>query len=587
MSGFNPRNPTKYQGTDQFLIPFVSRNREPTGADYRQPETGRLYVLGCVWQVGKNPTTGLEGDLWSLSKIVANVAYWVKISSGSNGPVIEVEVDAATAPGVNPVTADVSGLMTVSGSIVANQSIPIRSHTTALNQYDVEVQYATSSGSSDPDLAGLASFNSSHFNVDVDGFVSLAGGDAAIDAINVDANTAPGTDPVTSDVNGEITVTGGQVAAGTTANVIRTNSVAANSYTVEVQRSSAQASSTVGSNGVSHYNSAHFSVDSNGFVSSLNSFPNVGVINLGMNYNAGTFTVRGAASSLSATNIAYVTLQSKTAGNIVTIPITADQTFIDDVGASTIIGNLFGLTSGVVAASDIPFFLYAVVNDAENAVSFMISRIPHADVSPVAGKIGKTGSAVASTQGSFFALGNPTVTDYDSNPCLLVGAFRMQMSTANDWTVQTLTAVDGIGNFLESMTFVVPKGHFGAAPNSFFLNNGGTAPVPGAMGYDYTILPTGRVLSQTATNDIVTSGVGAVGLKMALPFTVVNGGNIGQAFIIDGVNTYICLIDVFQGTSSTLSMYYQQIPGSAVVLNTRINIGGTLSGMYNYQADLV
>ncbi len=173
MSGFNPRNPNKYQGTDQFLIPFISRNREPTGADYRQPETGRLYALGSIWQVGKDPTTGVEGDLWMLSKIVANVAYWIQVSAGAVGPILDVQVDAATAPGVNPVSPDLSGLMTVSGAIVVNQSIPIRTHTTALNQYDVEVQYAASSGSSNPNFAGMASFNSNHFDVDANGFVQL------------------------------------------------------------------------------------------------------------------------------------------------------------------------------------------------------------------------------------------------------------------------------------------------------------------------------------------------------------------------------------------------------------------------------
>jgi hypothetical protein len=85
--------------------------------------------------------------------------------------------------------------------------------------------------------------------------------------INVDAHTAPGTDPVVPDGTGQITVTGGQVAAGTTTNVIRTDSLAANTYTIEVQRSQAVASTTIGDNGVSHFNSNQFTVDANAFVS--------------------------------------------------------------------------------------------------------------------------------------------------------------------------------------------------------------------------------------------------------------------------------------------------------------------------------
>jgi hypothetical protein len=80
MSGFNPKNPTKYRGTDQFLTPHVTRNRPPTGSDYRQPETGRLYPISTIWQVGKDPISGTEGELWMLSKIVANVGYWIEIN---------------------------------------------------------------------------------------------------------------------------------------------------------------------------------------------------------------------------------------------------------------------------------------------------------------------------------------------------------------------------------------------------------------------------------------------------------------------------------------------------------------------------
>jgi hypothetical protein len=97
----------------------------------------------------------------------------------------------------------------------------------------------------------------------------IAGG--IVSKFTVDAHTAPGTNPVVPDASGNVTITGGQVAAGTTTNVIRTDSLAANTYTIEIQRSQAVASSTVGDNGVSHFNSAQFTVDANGFVSSLGS----------------------------------------------------------------------------------------------------------------------------------------------------------------------------------------------------------------------------------------------------------------------------------------------------------------------------
>ena len=83
-AGLSPNNPLKYLGPNVNLVTCVSIAREPTGADYRQPQTGKLYPIGSEWIVAKNPTTGTQGDIWFLRKIVANVAYWVQISLVDN-----------------------------------------------------------------------------------------------------------------------------------------------------------------------------------------------------------------------------------------------------------------------------------------------------------------------------------------------------------------------------------------------------------------------------------------------------------------------------------------------------------------------
>lgn len=229
MGNFNPNNPAKHVGTDQVIIFFVTRNRAPTGADYRKPETGRNYTIGHIWQVGKNPTTGSEGDLWILSKIVANVAYWIQISSGvipvggiltlsdtadtlvypnpavpvgniklsgtsgqinvladpvthkltwslpGNLPAVQsFQVTTAVAPGVNPVTSS-GGLITFTASQINQIGTPIQTITRALNTMSVEVQKAGSSTTKDITKNGLSHFNSGQFNVD-EGFVTLIGG---------------------------------------------------------------------------------------------------------------------------------------------------------------------------------------------------------------------------------------------------------------------------------------------------------------------------------------------------------------------------------------------------------------------------
>lgn len=114
---------------------------------------------------------------------------------------------------------------------------------------------------------GIASFDSSMFTVTA-GFVQLVGGGQAFDQIAVDASTAPGTNPVVPSATGQLTITGAQVASATVgANVIRTDSLAANSLTIEVQRSAAVGAPVPALNGVSHFDSNRFTVNPDGFVS--------------------------------------------------------------------------------------------------------------------------------------------------------------------------------------------------------------------------------------------------------------------------------------------------------------------------------
>ena len=163
---------------------------------------------------------------------------------------------------------------------------------------------------------GVASFNAAEFTVSGAGAVSLIGGSEAIDSIGVDASSGTGTNPVLPNAAGLLTVTGAQVASGTIgANVIRTDSTTANTYTVEIQRSATSGSADSTLNGVSHFNAADFSVDADGFVSAQGSgilqtltgnsggarSPTAGNINiLGSTVVAGTtpVTVAGAASTL-------------------------------------------------------------------------------------------------------------------------------------------------------------------------------------------------------------------------------------------------------------------------------------------------
>lgn len=279
--------------------------------------------------------------------------------------------------------------------------------------------------------------------------------------------------------------------------------------------------------------------------------------NLGITLSAGTFSITAAdGTALSATNAGYVTIPSKAnPGQQIVYRITANQSFVDDAGSSTIIGNLFGLTTGIAYAQDLPFYIYAVSNDAATAVSFMISRVPHRTVAPLSTAIGKTGSAIADTQGSFFAFGDPTVTDYDGNPCVCIGAIRMRMSASDDWTVQALSdgstaaesniQADGIGCFHEGTKFTLTTGQFGNASGKFFQDNGGTAPSWTTQVGNFSINKAGFIHLEFA-GTTSTAGAGAVNATIGTPYININtsgttgtiqlGGGVGIAKIV-GANT--------------------------------------------------
>lgn len=215
-----------------------------------------------------NATTGNVNVSAGAGITVTGTPETLTIALAGGGTAIdEIAVQAATLPGVTPVDADATGLMTVNGAVVAAHSVPIETHTRALNAYNVEVQRTATSASTDATSQGLSSFNSTQFTADANGWVNLAGGSTApILGIVVDANTAPGT-PTVIPASGNITVTGAQVAASTVgANVIRSDSLAANTYTMEIQQSGSAAAKDTTKNGVAHFDSDNFSNDQ-GFVS--------------------------------------------------------------------------------------------------------------------------------------------------------------------------------------------------------------------------------------------------------------------------------------------------------------------------------
>lgn len=303
--------------------------------------------------------------------------------------------------------------------------------------------------------------------------------------------------------------------------------------------------------------------------------------NLGITYSGSTFTIcSGDGSAFSANNLGYVNISSKTYGREVLIPISSNVSFVDSTGSSEISGNLFGLTTSIATTVDIPFYIYAVLNDAENAVAFMISRVPFSRASPPAATIGMPSSAVADTTISFFSFDNITAADYESNPCLCLGSFRMRMNSSNDWAVQTLNGTDGIGQFQEGQIFSFPRGQFSAASSKFFLNNGGTAPDDAAGTYYYTINPYSAVVITDFYCTALTGGSGAVELRLAnITANAVKDSYVGNGMVV-GATTSIMIPNQ---TNDYINFYSVNDLATALLLNSNFSSSRQFQFNFSYR----
>jgi len=241
--------------------PFVDefQARDPTTADIQ-------YPIQKKWL---NTTTNAWWELKNfLSFSGITTANWVLIGNqGSATETLTTDDGMVVPPTGNNINVFGDGVAITTTGNPGTSTVTINATGAVATQYDEDVGSAVPSGGILNVLGANGITTTGSGNTIT---IELTGGSQAIDSIGVDAFTAPGTNPVLPDSNGLITVTGAQVAAGTTTNVIRTDSLSANHYTIEVQRSQAVASTTIGDNGVSHFNSADFTVDANGFVALKN-----------------------------------------------------------------------------------------------------------------------------------------------------------------------------------------------------------------------------------------------------------------------------------------------------------------------------
>jgi len=236
--------------------PFVDafHPRDPTTSDTQ-------YPIQKKWL---NTSTNA---FWELKNFTSSggvtLANWVLLSNQSS--------DTETLTGNDHVVVPPTGnnINVVGDGVAITTTGNAATSTLTINLLgNVATTYVEDTGSATPSGGVLNVLGTGLINTTGSGnTITIDLTNAPLLGLVPDAHTAPGTSPVVPNGSGNIIATGNQVAAGTTSNVIRTDSLAANTITVEIQRSQAVASSTVGDNGVCHFNSNQFVLDSNAFVS--------------------------------------------------------------------------------------------------------------------------------------------------------------------------------------------------------------------------------------------------------------------------------------------------------------------------------
>lgn len=216
LTGVQANNPTKYLGPNVSLTIIVMRNREPTGADIKQPNTGKYYSFGTLWLVGETspgvpPITGARGDMWYLSYIAGNVAFWTPIADVINPSIETVSGDDGVSVG-----PDGAGNIDLTGNTVANatHTKPVFVVNNSPNSESVEVQLATvvSPTPANTNSCGISCFNSNQFQINTtSGMVSLIGSTSIAPLLTVTADTGGAISP---DANGNISLIGSGPATG-------------------------------------------------------------------------------------------------------------------------------------------------------------------------------------------------------------------------------------------------------------------------------------------------------------------------------------------------------------------------------------
>lgn len=108
IAGLPYQNPLSYTGPQMNVVPIKVFFREPAMTDTK-------YRIGSIALIGKNPSTGTEGELWYLSKFNSSgEAEWLQLLTGASSPGIDSITTDDGAPAVEP---DGNGNVNIVGGV--------------------------------------------------------------------------------------------------------------------------------------------------------------------------------------------------------------------------------------------------------------------------------------------------------------------------------------------------------------------------------------------------------------------------------------------------------------------------------------
>lgn len=491
--------PLSYLGVEPVAPPLLlTDNRAPTTQDYKNFNVGTLWV---------DRSTAPNEDIWMLVNKDNNVARWLRIS------VVTAPLETLTGNVGGAVGPDALDNIDILGSgpfiFTGN---PATWTLTLSHDGTLATQYDGNTGSATPAAGILQILGGTNAT-------TVAGGNTV--TINVDGTVASSyvTNAGTATpAAGVLNVLGGELI-GTTG--------AGNTVTANLDRGTdgqliiaATGAASAYANLTSSGGTINITEGANTLNIDVSSVPpsNLGYTNIGMTVDTGasTITIHSAdGTAFSASNVGTVTFASKaTPGIFVTCNVTSNVS----MDWSNMDGNTMGTEGSKAWADQLPLYVYAVLNDAENDCTFGLARMPHHAASGITANIGTPATPNADEDISLFLFESVTITDYDDNPVVVLGSVKATKNASDQWTFIALKGGStGIGGFVLGTVFSMPPLQNGAVNNHVFTVGASTVPTFVGSHMYYGITPDGTIIIDLALNGVSVIGVGGNTLYVSAP----------------------------------------------------------------------